>query len=222
MNKRTAQILFTTFLLLIWRYLFNFFQHRITLFLFAIHISGNLTPIKMTIMEFMFFLLPALVLIRFYKIDLKNDFFLPDKKTILYSVFISILFWGIIVLIQYAMRITEPTLLSYLNSIAHLLSFKRNNPLLVIFGYAIVPAISEELFFRGFYLNFLDKNMGINAIILSAALFAVFHFEILFFLQIFIAGILLGYLYKFSKSLIIPMFFHFLINLATIFSLNMS
>ena len=78
----------------------------------------------------------------------------------------------------------------------------------------MIPAIVEELFFRGVIQNYLKdlcKNTFV-AILLTSAFFSLMHFEIFAFLPRFFLSILLGYLFVCSKNLIIPIICHFINN----------
>ncbi len=83
----------------------------------------------------------------------------------------------------------------------------------------ILIAFAEELAFRGYILNNLMLSMDKwMALICSALLFAVFHLSnagvgIIAFLNVFIAGVLLGINYIFTKNLWYGTFFHFAWNL---------
>ena len=78
----------------------------------------------------------------------------------------------------------------------------------------VLPAIGEELVFRGFLLRKLyDYNLNKQmAIGVSALVFAVVHFQVLNFLPICFMGILLGYVYVQSRNILYPMLIHFLYN----------
>lgn len=79
---------------------------------------------------------------------------------------------------------------------------------------AILPAIGEELIFRGILQNTL-KDATHNkhlAIIIAAFVFSAFHFQFYGFLPRFFLGIILGYLYYASGSLWLPMLAHFTNN----------
>ncbi|MBA3828276.1 MAG: CPBP family intramembrane metalloprotease [Taibaiella sp.] len=79
---------------------------------------------------------------------------------------------------------------------------------------ALLPAIGEELFFRGILMRFMKKrsrNM-IYPIILSGLLFAIAHFTVYGFIPIFMAGILLGTIYYLTGSIWCSMLFHLLNN----------
>ncbi len=96
--------------------------------------------------------------------------------------------------------------------------------LLNIFIVALIPAIAEELLFRGVLLrlfNDMFRNVHL-AVILSAIIFSAIHFQFFGFLPRVLLGILLGYLFVFTGNLWVPIFAHFLNNAssAIIYYLN--
>lgn len=76
-------------------------------------------------------------------------------------------------------------------------------------------AFSEELIFRGFVLNQLIEIMSKYwALVISALIFSLFHtfnpnFSVISFVNVFLAGILLGLLFIRLKSLYAPIIQHF-------------
>ena len=85
--------------------------------------------------------------------------------------------------------------------------------LLALLAYALVPAICEEVAFRGFILTGLHRRFRPrNAILVSALLFALYHLNVFLFLPAFGLGIALGLLTVRSRSLVPAMLFHFLYN----------
>ncbi len=80
--------------------------------------------------------------------------------------------------------------------------------------FALLPAIFEELVFRGILYRIFKDLSGKKtwSMVLSAFIFAVVHFQILSFLPIFVVGILLAYLYERTKNLVTSMALHFLFN----------
>ena len=79
---------------------------------------------------------------------------------------------------------------------------------------ALIPAIGEELTFRGVLQQALVKGTK-NAhlgIILSAAIFSFIHFQFYGFLPRMFLGILLGYLFYYSGSLWTSILMHFINN----------
>jgi membrane protease YdiL (CAAX protease family) len=86
---------------------------------------------------------------------------------------------------------------------------------------AVLPAIGEELVFRGLIqneLNKLTKNAHI-AIWLSAILFSAFHLQFFGFLPRVLLGALFGYLYYWSGNLTMAILAHFTNNAVAIISL---
>ncbi|MFT3844753.1 MAG: type II CAAX endopeptidase family protein [Lacibacter sp.] len=79
----------------------------------------------------------------------------------------------------------------------------------------VLIALVEEIVFRGYVLNNLMHSMRKEtALIISALLFAVFHslnpnFSLIAFINIFIAGVMLGMNYIFSRNVWFAVFFHF-------------
>ncbi|MEJ7678856.1 MAG: CPBP family intramembrane glutamic endopeptidase [Segetibacter sp.] len=86
--------------------------------------------------------------------------------------------------------------------------------LLLEIAIMIIVAFVEELLFRGYLLNNLMQSMNKwGALSITAALFSLFHGsnpDITFFavINIFLAGILLGINYIFTKNLWFSILFH--------------
>jgi len=94
----------------------------------------------------------------------------------------------------------------------------------------IAVGINEELIFRGYILsNFMLSMNRWVALLVSSAVFSLMHmgnanFDLFSFMCILLAGILLGLPYIYTKSLWLPMAFHFSWNFfqGTIFGFNVS
>lgn len=83
--------------------------------------------------------------------------------------------------------------------------------LIMIAGLA---AFGEELLFRSLLQPFLIKickNVHIG-IIITSAVFSFIHFEFYGFIPRLVLGLLLGYMFYYSKSIWIPMIMHFVNN----------
>ena len=79
---------------------------------------------------------------------------------------------------------------------------------------AVIPAIGEELLFRGTLQPIIQqiyRNQHI-AIWLTAFIFSFIHFQFFGFLPRFLLGAFLGYLYVWGKSLVLPIVAHFTNN----------
>ena len=83
-----------------------------------------------------------------------------------------------------------------------------------LFVVALVPAIAEELLFRGALQRFITYCFGnVHAAILSAAIiFSAFHGQIYGFLPRMVLGMLLGYIVAYSGSLWPAVLVHFMNN----------
>ena len=90
----------------------------------------------------------------------------------------------------------------------------RAQPLvLALLLIAVVPAVCEELFFRGFLLSGLRESMRKwSAILITAAAFAMFHFFLFKFSTTFVLGAALGWLCWQSRSIWPAMLAHALHN----------
>ena len=78
---------------------------------------------------------------------------------------------------------------------------------------ALIPAVGEELTFRGVLQQSLTRRMNPHvAIILSAAIFSFIHFQFYGFLPRMFLGVLMGYMYYITNSLWTSMLMHFVNN----------
>jgi len=85
---------------------------------------------------------------------------------------------------------------------------------LVVFAMAVLPAIVEELVFRGVILHNLLRYGRVWAVIMSALLFSLFHMSPAQTVAQFALGILLAYLYLARGNMVYPMILHFINNFA--------
>ena len=79
---------------------------------------------------------------------------------------------------------------------------------------AIIPAVGEELFFRGILQDIcigLFKNNSVG-IIITSLIFGILHFQIDNLLSIIFASLLLGYIYNFSNNIFLTILLHFGFN----------
>lgn len=89
--------------------------------------------------------------------------------------------------------------------------------LLVIVVVAVVPAISEEAMFRGFIQRSFElRYKKYIAAAVTALFFSLYHFNPYGLIPLFILGTFFGFAAYKSRSLIIPMFLHFLNNFSAV------
>jgi len=88
------------------------------------------------------------------------------------------------------------------------------NTIKSVFLIAAVPAICEEVFFRGALMKMIHSLVPRwwFSIGLSALVFAAFHTSISEFVPILVAGVLLGCVYYLTSSLWLCMLLHFVFN----------
>jgi membrane protease YdiL (CAAX protease family) len=89
-----------------------------------------------------------------------------------------------------------------------------NGLIINIFMMAVLPAIGEEFLFRGVLFKLFKDWSGKAhfAIILSAFLFSAMHLQFFGFFPRMVLGLLLGYMFYFSKNLWVPIAAHFFNN----------
>ncbi len=99
--------------------------------------------------------------------------------------------------------------------LAGILTFERFPELLLaLLTVAVVPAFCEELMFRGLLQGRLLRKIlpGHAAVWAAAFIFSAIHVEFAGFLPRFLLGALLGYAYRWTGTLWVPMVLHFLFN----------
>ncbi len=86
--------------------------------------------------------------------------------------------------------------------------------LLNIFMIAVLPAIGEELIFRGLLQKIFIDITGkvVWGVIISAVLFSAMHMQFQGFIPRFALGLMLGYLYVWSGSIWLSIIAHFVNN----------
>jgi len=88
-----------------------------------------------------------------------------------------------------------------------------------IFMMAILPALGEELIFRGVIQKIFIRwtgNIHVG-IIITGLLFSLFHFQFYGFFPRWLLGIMFGYLMVWSGTIWLPVFAHFVNNVVAVF-----
>lgn len=96
------------------------------------------------------------------------------------------------------------------------------NPAIGILCIALIPAICEELLFRGFLLSSVKKWKPWIAVTVTGVLFGAAHLSVYRFLPIALLGILLAYIDLKTDSLFLGMLFHFFNNLISVVTLYLN
>lgn len=84
--------------------------------------------------------------------------------------------------------------------------------LLLIFAMAVLPAICEEIIYRGFLFRGISEYGRVGAVIVSSIAFSLMHGNIQQIPFAFAIGLFLGYISLRFKSLILPIILHFINN----------
>jgi membrane protease YdiL (CAAX protease family) len=86
--------------------------------------------------------------------------------------------------------------------------------LIALLVMAFVPAVVEEVFFRGGFQNMMHRSTGNFwvAIIVTSLLFSAIHFSFYGFLTRTALSIVLGLLYAYTRNLWMPILAHFINN----------
>ena len=84
--------------------------------------------------------------------------------------------------------------------------------LVVIAAIAITPAICEETLFRGYVQRTLERTLGAKSIIAAGVIFGLYHLQPLGLLNLSLLGLVFGYFFYTSRSLLPGMAAHFTNN----------
>ena len=120
-------------------------------------------------------------------------------------------------------------LLSQMDEIKYVKTVFKIDEIFVSIGLFVIVAINEEVFMRGYVLrNLMYSFNKYIALILSSILFSLMHgfnpnMDWFSYLNLFLAGILLGSTYIFTKNLWFPIALHFSWNFfQSLFGFNVS
>ncbi|MCE2961790.1 MAG: lysostaphin resistance A-like protein [Chitinophagales bacterium] len=178
------------------------------------------------------FFLPPVLFALFSKNDFLSCFNLDKlftiKKYLLASA-IALLLFPVLINFQYwAMSAPLPESFKTMAELQKAMNEKLigiflNEPGLANLGLMVViigigAGLTEELFFRGFLMPWIEKitkNTWV-AIILSGTIFSFFHANFYDFFPIVIVGILFGYIYSKTRDLKLNIFIHALYNSAQV------
>lgn len=155
-----------------------------------------------------------LIFAHYIKTDFKKTFSLniPKISHLISGVILWIGAYILVMLTTQLMLHIFPQNMEALEGLSKAL-FGEDNFLVNLFVVAIMPAICEEIFFRGFlFTSFRGKKSVKGAILGSAILFAFMHIEFIKILPITILGSALAYSVYKSGSIYVSMLIHFLNN----------
>ena len=97
-------------------------------------------------------------------------------------------------------------------------TYEGTGDLEIIISMIIIPAVCEELFFRGIVFSEYRGYGTANAIIISALCFAIMHFSLQNFMIYLFAGVLLGFVTAITRSVIPAIALHLMSNTLNIYA----
>ncbi|HQT91166.1 MAG TPA: CPBP family intramembrane metalloprotease [Candidatus Kryptobacter bacterium] len=89
---------------------------------------------------------------------------------------------------------------------------------LVIVVVCVTPAICEETLFRGYFQRTLERTIGAKSLLIAGILFGLYHMRPLNLVSLSILGIMIGFFFYRSKSILPGMAAHFTNNFIAVLS----
>ena len=155
-----------------------------------------------------------LLLVWYMKSDVKTLFSLkvPKAKNILGGLILYVGMYALIMIISYGLTIIFPE--SAENTRMTFEMMMEQPFVLIVLVMAVMPAVGEELYFRGLLFGSLrHRYPAVWAILISSLIFGVFHLSLVKILPTGMLGACFAYITYVSGSIYIGMFLHFFNNL---------
>jgi len=83
----------------------------------------------------------------------------------------------------------------------------------------VTPAICEETLFRGYFQRTLERTVGAKSLFIAGIVFGLYHVEPINLISLSLLGMLIGFFFYRSKSILPGMAAHFTNNLLAVLSL---
>jgi membrane protease YdiL (CAAX protease family) len=208
-----------------------FFSGSIITGIIVLTINNKLSPYVAGAIELLFMLIPTLLLSKSSPLKFKTLFRLetmPQAKQIVIAIIgliAFIVFEGAYLVVQEALipssligfyknleKTIEDTYLQILGGSGWLQAMRA-----LLIG-ALIPALSEESLFRGFYQRSLEEEMKpLKAIFITGIIFAIIHTNPIGIVPLIVIGLYLGIIAYSTQSLLLPILIHFLLNAFSVF-----
>ena len=164
-----------------------------------------------------------LLLIWYMKLDMKKIFSCnkPAKKKMLAAVLLYVgIFCLTMILSAFLMKWMPESTGNMETAYEELLTYPM---VLLLTVAALMPAIGEELFFRGLLFGSWKLRLGpVKAMLLSSLIFGAFHMSLVKFLPTALLGLCFSYITWKSGSIYPGMVLHFINNLFSFFTMKYS
>ncbi|MDX1904185.1 MAG: CPBP family intramembrane glutamic endopeptidase [Thermonemataceae bacterium] len=175
------------------------------------HVDNTLTTICRVLEETLGHLMVSVLVWLIIRISFKEitrKFFLCKNFKLYFFTILTLTFW-----IFAYQKISSLFPKEYLDSFDESLFQKPH----IIIATLIVAPIFEEIIFRGLVLEkLLTRLSPIWAILHSSLIFGIVHINLVSIVNAILIGLLLGWVYFRTKSILICMILHFLVNLISI------
>lgn len=177
--------------------------------------------LSIIIIELLIFALPALFFCRLrgknYGAKIRMKLFEPGCIPFILTAALTLMLascavkLGIYSIFDYSLDVTD-TYVTHMPNTEDTVSI-----LFTALAFAVFPAITEELVFRGIVLAEYETCGVFPAVIYSSLLFAMLHFDLKLFAVYFISGMILALTAYVCRSVIAPMIIHTVNNIFSIF-----
>ncbi len=184
-------------------------------FLFSLASAGALTPVIGKIFYYLSFIVPIpfmFLLKSEMGLTLEMPTVKPGKKIFALTAWFAVPTVSLVFLVAFLSSLLT-TLMGAKQNLVDL----PDNVFLAIFLHALLPAVLEEGLFRFIPISLLGRYSKKYTVFISAALFALMHFDLTALPYAFVAGLVFAYIDIVSGSIIPSLILHFLNNMLSVF-----
>ncbi len=177
--------------------------------------------LSVIVIELLTFVLPALFFLRLrghkYANRARVRFFEPGAVPFIITAAVVLMLTSCVIklaiysIFDYSVDVTD-TYVTYVSS-----SATGSELIFSALAFAVFPAITEELVFRGIVLTEYEECGTVSAVLISSLLFAMLHFDLKLFPVYFISGVLLALSAYVCRSVFAPVIIHTLNNIFSLF-----
>ena len=161
----------------------------------------------------------VIVFILYYKRIKKQDLIAkPNENTVKYVVKCVVLGVATLFLLSGVLNYFQ-LFVEKLGFTSSQLPYKLDSPtdyLISLISLAVIPAVCEELVFRGVIVNSLKHKGQLFAIIFSSIMFSLFHFSPSQLIYPICFGLILAIVYLRTNNILFPILLHFINNALTL------
>ncbi len=162
---------------------------------------------------------PPILLAWYFRYDLKRIFRLniPKFSSVAWTILAAVSTWAIVVEVSALQNAIFPYPQTFLDAFEEIFRMFHTRGLVFSLAMmALLPAVCEEILFRGFILTGFQKNWGpAKSIIVTAVIFGLFHLSPYRYLPTTLLGILIGVVVIWTGSLWAGMLAHFVANMSS-------